>query len=285
MTALEIVRGRLIEVTGYSPSSARAGWRCPAHDDRSPSLSVSNGDGKVLLHCQAGCPVDAVLEALKLTRADLFDEPRPQSDRPQIVARYPYTDEAGQLLFEVVRYDGKQFRQRRPDGQGGWLWRLADTRRVLYRLAAVLEAVAAGTELYVVEGERDVHAMETAGEVATTNPGGAGKWRPEYADALAGATRVVIVADKDEAGRRHAREVAASLKGRVGSCSWSRRRPARMPPTTWPPGTPSTTSSRSHKTRTATRREQGSSWSGRAASSLSTPVGSGTTASCCVVSP
>lgn len=213
--ALDRVSDRLSEVTGYQPPREGGGWRCPAHDDQRPSLSVTNGNGKVLLHCQVGCTVEAIVDALKLTKADLFDEVR--AERPQISDRYRYVDEAGDLLFEVVRFDGKEFRQRRPDGNGGWVWKLGDVRRVLYRLPRVIDAVSAGYAIFVAEGEKDVHALESAGEVATCNPGGAGKWRAEYSDVLAGAKQVIVVADRDDAGRRHAREVEESLKGRVGS--------------------------------------------------------------------
>lgn len=215
--SFDLVTSRLAEVTGYSPPREGGPWRCPAHDDKTPSLGVSNGAGKVLLTCRAGCETRAVLEALSLTLTDTFDEPPQRPSRSQIVDRYPYVDEAGELLFEVVRLEGKQFRQRRPDGSGGWVWKLDDTRRVLYRLPKVKKAVAGGRSVFVAEGEKDVHALEAAGEVATCNPGGAGKWRPEYADVLSGAREVFIVADRDDAGRRHAREVETSLKGRVGS--------------------------------------------------------------------
>ena len=49
-------------------------------------------------------------------------------------ATYQYTDETGVLLYEVLRYEPKTFRQRRPDGNGGWIWQLGDVRRVPYRL-------------------------------------------------------------------------------------------------------------------------------------------------------
>src|SRR5439155_3256248 len=71
---------------------------------------------------------------------------------------YRYVDESGELLFEVVRFPGKQFRQRRPDGNGGWLWKLGETRRVLYQLPQVLEARSSGATIYIVEGEKDVAA-------------------------------------------------------------------------------------------------------------------------------
>jgi hypothetical protein len=125
-------------------------------------------------------------------------------------------DENGVLLFEVVRYDPKGFRQRRPDGHGGWIWKLGDTRRVLYQLPQVRHAVTTGDVIYIPEGERDVHALEKVGVVATCNPGGAGKWRPEYTAALAGAYRVVIVRDRDAPGRAHTQQVRDSLVGHVG---------------------------------------------------------------------
>ncbi len=222
-SAIDVVTRRLTEVTGYTPPREGADWRCPAHDDRRPSLSVSNGNGRVLVHCQVGCSVDAVVGALKLTTADLFDERREPIERPQIVARYDYVDEAGELLFQVLRKhlpDGKKtFLQRRPDGNGGWVYRLGDARRVLYRLPKVLDGVARGYSIFIAEGEKDVHALEAVGEVATCNPGGAGKWRAEYAEVLAGAQEVFIVADRDADGKglRHARDIERSLRGRVAA--------------------------------------------------------------------
>ena len=71
-----------------------------------------------------------------------------------IVATYDYVDESGDLLFQVVRKAGKQFSQRRPDGNGGWVWKLDGTRRLPYRLPRVLEAAANGQRVYIAEGER-----------------------------------------------------------------------------------------------------------------------------------
>jgi antitoxin (DNA-binding transcriptional repressor) of toxin-antitoxin stability system len=118
------------------------------------------------------------------------------------------------VLYEVTRAAGKQFRQRVPDPtrKGGWRWQLGDTRRVLYRLPEIIEAVAAGEPVYVTEGEKDANALVAAGVQATCNVGGAGKWRQEYAATLAGAV-VTVVADRDDAGYKHARQVVASLAG------------------------------------------------------------------------
>jgi len=192
------------------------GWtaRCPAHDDRTPSLSVSEGtDGRVLLHCHAGCDTKAVLDTLGMTAADLFPAGKPNGrTRREIVATYPYTDEDGALLFEVVRFWPKDFRQRRPDGRGGWTWKLGDTRRVLYRLPEVVEAVRDDAAVYLCEGEKDADRLAGLGLCATTPPGGAGKWRAEYTEALRGA-RVAILADNDDAGLEHAEAVARALHG------------------------------------------------------------------------
>ena len=190
---------------------------CPAHEDRRQSLSVSEGDdGRVLLHCHAGCDPAAVCASLGMTPADLFEKSGNGHTDRTIVATYDYVDESGELLFQVVRFGPKDFRQRRPDGRGGWTWKLGDGRRVLYRLPQVLEAAHSGGTVHVVEGEKDVHALERAGAVATTGAGGAGKWHPSYSESLSGA-HVVIVADKDEPGRRHAAAVAASLAGVAAS--------------------------------------------------------------------
>jgi 5S rRNA maturation endonuclease (ribonuclease M5) len=211
--AYERVTLAIDAATGFHPTTAGGDWRCPAHDDSNASLSVNRGtNGAVVLHCHAGCRVDDVLCAIGMTKADLFDEaPKPKNE---IVATYDYTDEHGELLFQVVRLYPKDFRQRRPDGNGGWEWKMTGTRRVPYRLPRVIDAVKNGYTVFIVEGEKDVHALEAAGEVATCNPGGAGKWRAEYAEHFTGAD-VVIVADKDRPGRIHARRVADSLEGKA----------------------------------------------------------------------
>jgi Protein of unknown function (DUF3987) len=62
---------------GHEPKRVGNGWtcRCPAHDDRNPSLSIDAGDdGRALLNCHAGCSVDAVCGALAIAKADLFPD-------------------------------------------------------------------------------------------------------------------------------------------------------------------------------------------------------------------
>ena len=129
--------------------------------------------------------------------------------KPKIETTYAYEDEKGQLLFEVVRFDPKDFRQRKPNGKGGWTWSVKDVRQIPYRLQQLLDAPPEQT-VFVVEGEKDVLRLESLGLVATCNAGGAGKWPKALSEHFAGR-RVVILADNDEPGRKHADKVAASM--------------------------------------------------------------------------
>lgn len=193
---------------------AGSGWvaRCPVHDDHNPSLSLTvTDDGRVLAKCHAGCDQDAVVDALGL-REQRRDDGEWTPHGPA-VAIYDYRDERGELLFQVLRTADKQFPQRRPDplAKSGWRWSLGDTRRVLFRLPELIAAVDAGQTVYVTEGEKDALALVAHGKAATCNPGGAGKWRREYAEHFRGA-KVIVCADKDEPGQAHARTVAAELR-------------------------------------------------------------------------
>jgi hypothetical protein len=142
----------------------------------------------------------------------------PKSDRAsrsaskRQVATYDYLSEGGELLFQVVRFEPKDFRPRHPDGKGGWAWSMAGVDRVLYQLPSVSKAVREGRRIYIAEGEKGVDALFKLGVVATCSPGGANKWRSEYSRFLKGA-EVVILPDNDEPGRQHAASVAKSLHG------------------------------------------------------------------------
>ena len=137
---------------------------------------------------------------------------KPDTARSRIVATYDYRDGRGELLFQVVRYTPKGFRQRRPDRTGGWTWSTKGVERVLYRLPELLAADRDET-VFICEGEKDADNLAALGLVATTAPGGAGKWgQVSDLSALAGR-RVVALPDNDsgQQGLRHCKDVAASL--------------------------------------------------------------------------
>ena len=187
--------------------------RCPAHDDKHASLSVSLGDdGRVLLHCHAGCVLLDICQAIGLRIGDLF--PRNNSKSSRISAIYDYTDAGNNLLYQVVRFEPKSFRQRRPDGNGGWIWRLNNTPRVLYRLSE-LNAATPESWVYIVEGEKDADRLASLGLIATTCPQGAGKWNRLSDDSVLHGKRAAIIADKDAAGRKHAADIALRLQNRA----------------------------------------------------------------------
>ncbi len=144
------------------------------------------------------------------------DRPRKEKgQKRRIVKTYDYLDENGNLVSQTVRYDPKGFSQRRPKPGGGWIWNLQDVQLILYRLQEILVADK-GTRTLVCAGEKDADTAAELGFLATTNPLGEGKWRHEYSEALRGRP-VVIIAHNDEAGRKHAEDVAHSLYGKAAS--------------------------------------------------------------------
>jgi len=194
-----------------------SGWtaQCPAHEDQRASLSVGLGDdGRTLLHCHAGCPVETIVQRIGWTLKDLMPSNNDGKGKAEIVKTYDYRNEAGQLLFQVVRFHPKGFCQRRPVKGGGWEWKTGD-RIIPYRLPELLAADRA-TTVWIPEGEKDVDQLASRGFVATCNAMGAEKWRSEHAAFLDGR-RVVILPDNDARGRKHARQVAQSLLGKAAS--------------------------------------------------------------------
>lgn len=179
---------------------------CPAHEDRTASMSLAFENGKILYHCHTGCSQESLLEKLSL--------------KPIEIAAYDYTDEEGKLLYQVVRLEPKSFRQRRPNtngGEGKWTWKIGDVRRVLYKLKEVSQAQI----VIVTEGEKDADTISALGYVATTNAMGATKWSPEYSEQLRGKD-VIIVPDNDEAGTKHMELVARELNKIAKSVGYAR---------------------------------------------------------------
>jgi len=227
---LDAILHRLEAHNGQPAKRSGDGYstRCPVHEDTHASLSVSEGDdGRVLIHCHAGCTVEAIMQVLGLPMADLFDDrdqgPAPRQRRkptktdppkPSRKPDYVYIDREGEPVHGTLREAGKRFVQARADAASptGWFYGLGDIEPVLYRLPDVLQAVADGRTIYVCEGEKDTDRLRSLGLCATTNPMGAGKWRPQYTECLCGAD-IVILPDNDAPGMKHAEQVARSLHG------------------------------------------------------------------------
>ncbi|MGB8383152.1 MAG: hypothetical protein WCG47_18220, partial [Dermatophilaceae bacterium] len=160
-----------------------------------------------------------------MTLADLYDEPKqtagPTARRPgprdpkpavqpagaadkaspaprrRVVQTYVYVDAGGQPLMQALRYEPKGFSQCRWEN-GQWVSGGPPPQaRVLFCLPDVLAWAAAGQIIHLTEGEKDAIALQQAGVPATSAPMGATKWQPQYAQQLAGASLVVLHADRD----------------------------------------------------------------------------------------
>jgi len=206
-TPAEAILDRLDGVTGRDGQ-----WqaRCPVHDDNRASLSIAKGDdGRVLLHCQAGCTLDDILSE----RRDLFSSSNgavKNGRAKTIAATYDYQNANGELVFQALRFEPKDFRQRRPDSKGGWIWSVKGCEVLPYKLPELLSE--ADATIFVVEGEKDADNLASIGLITTCCSGGAGKWKPEHTKYLAGRD-IVVLPDNDGPGRKHAQQVARSLAG------------------------------------------------------------------------
>lgn len=233
---------------------------CPCHDDKKASLSITKGDdGRILLNCFANCDFESIVTTMGFQMADMFPPKKP-APCPEIKCEYNYRADDGSFLFQAVRFEPKGFSQRRRDDLGNWVWGLSkglyaqsqkgdwylvnnktpadrpqkefpEVRRVLYRLPELLADESDGW-VFVPEGEKDCENLRTAGLIATTNPQGAGKWRPEFNSYFKGR-KVCILPDNDPPprldpetkklkkgyqGQKHAVEIYDNLKS-IAECA------------------------------------------------------------------
>ena len=206
---------------------------CPAHDDRQASLSLAIGrTGHLVVKCHAGCSFREVLDAGGIEMKETFADSPSKSPKKRsggIDTVYTYRDESGKTVYEVVKFQPKSFRPRRPPREtddpssikNGWVWNLRGTTRILYRLDELRRALDEKPDriVVVVEGEKDVDRMFKNGFVATTSVGGAGKWQDSFSEVLRNC-HVVILPDADDAnengkspGMEHALDVQKKLNG------------------------------------------------------------------------
>jgi len=202
---------------------------CPIHEsgpgNHNNSLSIAApDDGRILVNCHNGCDARQVVYAFGLTWRDCFPPKEPTAAGSKITAVYDYKDQDGILRFQVCRIEpgkdgrAKDFRQRQPDGGGGFTWKTKGLVKFPYRLT---EMAAERTKpVWIVEGEKQVDYLRSIGLTATCNPGGAGKWLKSYAKYFDGRD-VIVIPDADLpnektgkiVGAAHAKEVADSLIG------------------------------------------------------------------------
>lgn len=198
----------------------RAGWtaRCPAHEDRTPSLSIGEREGKILLHCHAGCSAQAVVNALGISITDLFMKPtkeehstpkkgtdaeHPSGTPWRYVADYSYAGGRLRKRRWERTVDGtchKRFAWQHLDESGIWQEGAGGIDPGLYRW----DGVSGAEEMHLVEGEKCADAViDRLGIPATCGPHGSNTFKPEHAARLKGK-RVSILADNDQPGLKYA---------------------------------------------------------------------------------
>ncbi len=205
------------------------GWsaRCPAHDDRTPSLSIAEGDdGRVLIHCHSGCATETVCQRKGLSLRDLMPE-RPvalasppakgfataeaavrsmEQSLGSAAAQWAYLDDRGQHVGSMIRWNNPDGTKRtvRPLSLVSGEWRTCGlpVPRPLYRLPDLREADV----VYVVEGEKAADAANGLGLVATTSPHGSQSASKADWTVLAGK-QVIVLPDNDAPGWRYAADV------------------------------------------------------------------------------
>ena len=205
---IEDIIGRFQGARKIGPKSYQC--LCSSHNDSKASLTVTEEDNKILLHCHAGCELDKILKSAGLTEKDLFNNP--PKEKPRIVAEYIYRDEEDKPLYKVVKYEPKNFVQAKYDN-GNWIWSMKDARYVLYNLSNVIKS----DTIFFVEGEKDADNVNKLGLVATTTVGGAAsfaKRADQYSPFLKGKD-VFILPDNDKAGYKYADDIENALKSIV----------------------------------------------------------------------
>ena len=216
-------------------SKCSGGWKacCPAHDDRSPSLSITEGDdGRILVKCHAGCTTEQVVAAMSLTMADLFPISTDTFNFPAIAgksaqtARYrsrkpmretsfhPYKKD-GQLHAGVFRFDpadgsdGKQYVPVHSTSDGGAIGDPPDGWP-LYRLEEI--QTRSDEPVFLVEGEKAADALSGLGLLVTTSAHGSNAWKKTDWSPLAGRD-LIAMPDHDDAGRKYIEDVITHIFG------------------------------------------------------------------------
>lgn len=236
----EDVFAKLRGVEGGRAGLMRWVAQCPSHEDDRASLTLAiGGRGQLIMRCHAphGCNTESILKAIGLKWDAVFPDKRTHQMSRSFKTAYDYRDEQGKLLYQCCRMEPKSFYQRRPNPNfvagtaisqenPEWINNLDGVRLVPYLLPQLLKAIQERPNrlILVCEGEKDCDLASRFGMVATCNPMGSLKWKPEFSAFLKGCN-VVVIPDEDPVdpnvgfspGIRHAEEVCASLVGVAAS--------------------------------------------------------------------
>ena len=204
----------------------KAQARCPCHDDKQASLTITKGRRSTLIHCHAGCNFEDIIQSVGLKKQDLYFEERPPGsswrayvegrEKKRIEAVYNYVSSSnGEYTFTKIRMQDKRMiygvlcNNRFSYGLSGR--HRKDLKSVYGDLKALNKAIAENKPIFVPEGEKDVNTLTKRGYTAITY-GGVNDWQSDFATLFKDA-EVYILADNDEPGRKVANTILSDLKG------------------------------------------------------------------------
>lgn len=202
--------------------------KCPAHEDKTASLTISEKSGKLLLRCHAGCKTENVLAAVGLTFKEISDHRQDTStwkkrleysQKKKIEAIYDYRAEDGKYLYSKVRFEGKEIRYVTIDESTDSYQYCKARIATLYRLPELISSIKNGYPVYIVEGEKDVETLRKLGYTATT-AGSVNDWRSNYAKYFTGA-KVIILPDNDVPGLQLKDQIIKDLRHYAHSIRWT----------------------------------------------------------------
>jgi len=208
----------------------KAQCKCPAHDDKQASLTITKGKKCTLFHCHAGCSLEDILSAAGLSKQDTFYDTEPlkvnwrayveSRERKKIEAVYNYVSCNGTYAFTKIRLEGKKI-----------LYGILENDRFTYGLPrntprkslkaiygdvkALNKAITECKPIFIPEGEKDVDTMTKQGYTSFTY-GGVNDWQSDFAEVVRDAD-VVILADNDQAGIKVANTILNDIKSVVKS--------------------------------------------------------------------
>ena len=225
MTSTEIFENNLLFFKIMKRYGDKVQCRCPAHDDKHASLTITKGRKCTLFYCHAGCAVDDVLNAAGLEKKDTFYDVEPRSpnwkayvearEKRRIEAVYNYVSINGAYTFTKIRCEGKKIIYGKLQNDRFTYGLGHDVGRKSYKaiygsLQAINKAIAEGKPIFIPEGEKDTDTLIKQGYTAFAY-GGVNDWQSDFSTLVQGAD-VYILADNDKAGKRVAETIQNDIK-------------------------------------------------------------------------
>lgn len=226
MTDIEIYESNLLPFEIKKRYGTKAQCRCPAHDDKHASLTITKGRKCTLFYCHAGCNVDDILKAVGLEKKDTFYDVEPINqkwkayvegrEKRRIEAIYHYVSINGGYAFTKIRLEGKKIlygvlqNERFTYGLQGRNRRELKGIYVPDGVQAINEAISEDKPIFIPEGEKDVNTLKSKGYTAITY-GGVNDWQQDFAVLFKNAN-VIILADNDEPGKHVASVIQRDLQ-------------------------------------------------------------------------